>query len=332
LILDELQTRIVLAPLAGGPSTPELAAAVSNAGGLGFLGAGYLTPDDLSDRIRTSRELTSEAIAVNLFIINGGPAPRERYAAYVDALAGEAERFGVAVGQPRFDDDGFDAKLEVVLAASVPVVSFTFGLPSADVLARVKKAGSEAWITATSVDDAKAAADAGAHVLVLQGAEAGGHRGSFEDHDLAPEPLIELVAAVRAQTNLPIVGSGGIARADHAQTALDAGANAVAAGTAFMLAPEAGTTPAHREAIASQTPTAMTRAFTGRLARGIRNRFMLEHAGAPSAYPEIHYATAPIRAAARAAGDPDAINLWAGVRHSQAVARPAAETVKALAG
>jgi nitronate monooxygenase len=97
-----------------------------------------------------------------------------------------------------------------------------------------------------------------------------------------------------------------------------------------MLAPEAGTTPVHRDAIVSPTPTALTRAFTGRLARGIRNRFMLEHPDAPSAYPEIHYATAPIRAAAREAGDPDVINLWAGARHSQAVPRPAAATLRAL--
>jgi nitronate monooxygenase len=332
LILDELDVPIILAPLAGGPSTPDLAAAVSNAGGLGFLGAGYLGVDALAERIELTRALTSSPVAVNVFAINGGPAPRERYAAYVESLAPEAERLGVEVGEPRFGDDEFDAKLEVVLAAAVPVVSFTFGLPSQDVIKRIKAAGAEVWITATSSDDARIAADAGADVLVLQGAEAGGHRGSFEDHDISPVPLPDLVAGVRARTDLPIVGTGGIARPDHAAVALHAGATAVAAGTAFMLAPEAGTTAVHRKAIASQTPTALTRAFTGRLARGIRNRFMLENAAAPSAYPEIHYATAPLRAAARKAGDPDVINLWAGVRHSQAVERPAAETVEALAG
>jgi len=113
---------------------------------------------------------------------------------------------------------------------------------------------------------------------------------------------------------------------------LDAGANAAAAGTAFMLAPEAGTSEAHRAAIASPTPTAYTRAFTGRTARGIRNAFMLDHQDAPRAYPEIHYATAPIRAAARQSGNADLINLWAGTRHAQAVARPAADTVAALSG
>jgi nitronate monooxygenase len=136
---------------------------------------------------------------------------------------------------------------------------------------------------------------------------------------------------VHTLSDVPLVGAGGIATSEHAQRAFDAGATAVAAGTAFMLAPEAGTTPVHRDALLSATPTALTRAFTGRLARGIRNRFLVEHLNAPSAYPEIHYATAPIRAAARKAGDPDVINLWAGVRHAQAVERPAAETVAALA-
>jgi nitronate monooxygenase len=330
VVLDALDTPIVLAPLAGGPSTPELAAAVADAGGLGFLGAGYLTADALGEQLRLTRELTSRPIAVNLFVIGGAAADPATYSAYVSALAPEAERLGAEVGEPRFDDDEFQAKVDALVAEPVPVVSFTFGLPPSAAVERLRAAGSEIWVTVTNPDEAEQAERAGADVLVVQGAEAGGHRGSFKDDDIAPEPLVHLVEAVRTRSDLPIVATGGIATHAHAKLALDAGANAVAAGTAFMLAPEAGTIAVHREAIATQTPTALTRAFTGRLARGIRNRFMLEHVGAPSAYPEIHYATAPLRAAARAAGDPDVINLWAGVRHSQAVARPAADTVRAL--
>jgi nitronate monooxygenase len=197
-------------------------------------------------------------------------------------------------------------------------------------MTRLREVGSEIWLTATSTDEAVKAEVAAADVLVLQGAEAGGHRGSFVDDDSPPTPMVDLVEAVRGISDLPIVAAGGIATSEHAQRVFDAGASAIAAGTAFMLAPEAGTAQVHREAIASPTPTALTRAFTGRLARGIRNGFMLEHPNAPRAYPEIHYATAPIRAAAREAGNPDLINLWAGARHKQAVARPAAETVRAL--
>jgi nitronate monooxygenase len=332
VVLDELAVPIILAPLAGGPSTPELAAAVANAGGLGFLGAGYLTADALGERIQATRVLTDKHIAVNLFVIAEGPADPETYTDYVASLAPEAERLGAAVGEPRFDNDEFDAKVEVLAADPVPVVSFTFGIPPRAAIEKLRAAGSEIWITVTSPYEADEATKIGADVLVVQGAEAGGHRGAF--HDAIAQPIIpleQLLEETRTLTDVPLVGAGGIATNVHVQRALDAGATAVAAGTAFMLAPEAGTSPAHREAIASGTPTALTRAFTGRLARGIRNRFMLEHHDAPSAYPEIHYATAPMRAAARAAGDADAINLWAGARHAQAVERPAAETLAALA-
>jgi nitronate monooxygenase len=331
VLLDELAVPIALAPLAGGPSTPELAAAVANAGGLGFLGAGYLTPDALRERIQATRAQTDKALAVNLFVIAEGPADPDSYRDYVASLAPDAERLGAEVGAPRFDDDEFDAKVELLAADPVPVVSFPLGIPPRAAVDRLRAAGSEIWITVTSPYEADEATKIGADVLVVQGAEAGGHRGAF--HDAIAQsiiPLEQLLEETRTLTDLPLVGAGGIATNVHTQRALAAGASAVAAGTAFMLAPEAGTSSAHREAIASGTPTALTRAFTGRLARGIRNRFMLDHPDAPSAYPEIHYATAPIRAAARAAGDADAINLWAGARHSQAVERPAAETVAAL--
>src|SRR3954469_15495149 len=323
VVLDHLDVPIVLAPLAGGPSTPELAAAVASAGGLGFLGAGYLSADQLRERVQATQAPTQGPIAVNLFVITGGPTPPSVYADYVASLGPDA-------GTPRFDDDAFDAKVDVLVDAPVRVVSFTFGLPPAQAVERLRAAGGEIWQTVTNPDEATLADDAGVDVLVAQGAEAGGHRGSFADDDTAPIPLLDLIAALRERSELPIVAAGGIATGMHVQRVLDAGAVAAAAGTAFMLAPEAGTSQLHREAIASPTPTALTRAFTGRLARGIRNRFLLEHRDAPSAYPEIHYATAPIRAAGREAADSEVVTLWAGTRHALALARPAAETVRAL--
>jgi nitronate monooxygenase len=324
MLLEDQRIGVALAPLAGGPSTPELAAAVANAGGLGFLGAGYLSAEALSERVRATQSLAGgAAIGVNLFVISGGPADPATYADYVASLGPEA-------GEPRHDDDDFDAKVDVLVDNPVPVVSFTFAIPPAHAITRLRDAGSEIWMTVTSTEEAMHAEVASADVLVLQGAEAGGHRGTFVDDDSPPTPIVDLVKAVRAISDLPIVAAGGIATREHVERVLDAGAQAAAAGTAFMLAPEAGTTAVHRQAIASHTPTAFTRAFTGRLARGIRNHFMLEHPDAPSAYPEIHYATAPIRAAGRARGDADVVNLWAGVRHAQAVERPAAETVRAL--
>jgi nitronate monooxygenase len=286
----------------------------------------------MRERVTKARELTRSPIAVNLLVMSEGPADPETYADYVASLKPEAERLGVEIGEPRFDDADFGAKVDLLTADPVDVVSFTFGIPPRDAIDGLRAAGSEIWITVTSAYEAYKATKIGADALVVQGAEAGGHRASFHDAIAKPVmPLEQLLQEVRTLSELPLVGAGGIANSVHAQRAFDAGAAAIAVGTAFMLAPEAGTTAGHREAIASPTPTALTRAFTGRLARGIRNRFMLEHLNAPSAYPEIHYATAPIRAAALKAGDPDVINLWAGARHAQAVARPAAETVAALA-
>jgi nitronate monooxygenase len=167
----------------------------------------------------------------------------------------------------------------------------------------------------------------------VQGGEAGGHRGSFVDRsDLPVTALLPLLRLVRAAVDRPLVAGGGIATGAAVAAVLSAGAAAAQAGTAFLRCPEAGTSDVHRRALASGGKTALTRAFTGRLARGIRNRWMDEHgAAAPIAYPELHHATAPIRAAARARGDAGAVNLWAGEAHALAQERPAAEVVRALA-
>jgi nitronate monooxygenase len=204
-------------------------------------------------------------------------------------------------------------------------VSFTFGCPAPDVLARF-----HSWVTVTSPEEARAAAEAGASALVVQGAEAGGHRGSWVDTpDLQPIGLHALLQLI--DVGVPLVASGGIATAAAVRAALALGARAAQVGTAFLRAPEAGTSQAHRDALASAAPTELTRAFSGRLARGIRNRFLEQHRDAPIAYPEIHYVTAPVRAAARQAGDGEMINLWAGEAHALAQERPAAEIARALA-
>ena len=312
---------IVLAPLAGGPSTSELAAAVANAGGLGFLAAGYLTAGELAKRIACTRELTDEPIGVNLFALTESSVDENALARYELELEREARVRGVRLGEPRFDDDELAAKLDVVTDAQIEVVSFTFGFPPTS-LANV-------WATVTSVDEARTAQATGAHALVVQGTEAGGHRGTWDDRD-DDTALLSLLREIRAAVELPLVAAGGIATRDDVRAALDAGAVAVQAGTAFMLAPEAGTSEPHRRALAAGGQTALTRAFTGRNARGIANRFMRDHPDAPSAYPQIHHLTAPLRAAARAEGDADGVNLWAGTQFARAEARPAGEIVERL--
>jgi nitronate monooxygenase len=187
-------------------------------------------------------------------------------------------------------------------------------------------------VTVTDVDEARAGAEAGADALVLQGVEAGGHRGSFVDRDdRADYGILALLQLVATAVDLPLVATGAIATGEAVAAVLVAGAAAAQVGTAFMRCPEAATSPAHRAALRSPRPTGLTRAFSGRLARGIVNRLQAEHtSAAPIAYPEIHHLTAPLRAHGRSAGDPDVFNLWAGQTHDLALEAPAAEIVALL--
>jgi nitronate monooxygenase len=327
-----LAVPIVGAPLAGGPTTPALAAAVCEAGGLGFLAAGYLTAAAFAADIDTVHGLTSRPFGVNVFYPTRDRVDPADLAAYADRLAGEAARHGVVAGEPRWTDDDWEAKLEVVRRERPAVVSFTFGCPDREIVEELRAGGSSVWCTVTSPAEAEQAGSAGVDALVVQGGEAGGHQGSFHDGSDDPFPLLTLLQLVRRVTSLPLVAAGGIATGEAIAGVLAAGASAAQIGTALLLAPEAGTADAYRRALRGDRPTRLTRAFTGRRARGIVNRFMRDHDGAaPGGYPEIHYVTAPIRAAARASGDGETINLWAGQGYQLTRERPAAELVEELA-
>jgi nitronate monooxygenase len=334
MILDRLSVPIVLAPLAGGSSTPELTAAVSNAGGLGFLAAGYLTAPALKERLDQARALTGAPLGVNVFV-PGQPGDLDAVQAYAATLAEDARGAGAGLGEARYEDDDWAAKIDLLATERVPVVSFTFGCPDREVIDRLHQAGSEAWVTVTTPDEAREAVAAGCDVLVLQGVEAGGHRAVFRDDPGDPSDglgLLSLLQLVRARIDVPLVAAGGIITGGGIAAVLAAGASAAQLGTAFMRTPEAGTADVDRQALASDAPTAVTRAFTGRLARGIQNRFIDQHtAEAPAAYPEVHFLTAPLRRAARAAGNPELVNLWAGQAHQLGREIPAGQLVRELA-
>lgn len=325
--LDQLEHPIVQAPMGGGPSTPALAAAVCEAGGLGFLAAGYKEVDAVRADVEAVRALTPGPFGVNVFA-PPGPAPD---AAAIDTYArtlGEADR----LGDPRHDDDGWAAKLALVCDLRVPVVSFTFGCPVVAEIDRLHAEGCAVWVTVTTTAEAVAARDGGADALVVQGVEAGGHRGSWDDAAPGDVGLLALLQTVGEAVHLPLVATGGIATGRAVAAVLVAGAAAAQIGTALMLAPEAATAPAHRDALGADVPTALTRAYTGRTARGIVNEFMRAHDDdAPIGYPDVHHLTRPLRAAAREAGDADNLHLWAGQAYGLARAEPAGDLVRRLA-
>lgn len=327
---------IVAAPMAGGASTPELVAAVSATGATGFLAAGYLSENTLAEQITRTRELTAEPFGVNLFV-PGTRNPAD-LSAYVERVRGEADRYGVEPGTPHWDDDDYQAKVEMVLAERIPMVSFTFGAPEKNTVDRLHAAGAEVIVTVTTPHEARTAVDVGADVLCVQGGDAGGHRGVFEDDADTPGggTLLGTLAAVglvAATVDVPLIAAGGLVTGADVAAVLSAGAAAAQFGTAFLLADEAGTAPAQRdELLAGTRDTALTRAFSGRPARGLVNRFLTEQSEhAPAAYPQLHHLTRPIRGAAGKEGDPEAMSLWAGQTYSLARPSPAADLVRTLA-
>jgi nitronate monooxygenase len=330
-LTDLLRRPVVVAPMAGGPTTAELVVAAARAGALGFLAAGYKTTEAMAAEIGAVRSATGEPFGVNIFVPGPPCADAAALARYLDSLRADG-----AVGDPSWDDDHFDGKIAALLADPPPVVSFTFGCPSAEVIAALQGSGSIVVVTVTSADEALAAASAGADAVCVQGFEAGAHRGTFVNDD---EPgrdlgLLSLIAQVTAITGLPQIAAGGIMSPRQVNAVLAAGAVAAQCGTAFLRCPESGAHPLHKAALADPryTATILTRAFSGRLARGLVNRFILHHPRAPAAYPEINNATRPLRAAAAAGGDTERMSLWAGQGYRSATTLPAGEIVEMLCG
>lgn len=334
--LTDLSVRMLGAPMAGGPSTPELAAAVTSAGGLGFLAAGMSSAGDLADAIVAARRLTPGPLGVNLFVPQRPAGEPEQIAAFAAALAEEAECYGIALGEPCGGDNEWTAKLEVVCDLRPEVVSFTFGSPSKDECRRLKGVGILNLATITTIREAMIALSAGVDALVAQGPGAGGHRATFDALASPPgHPLEDLVTALVNCFDCPVVAAGGLGTSRDVSRLRAAGAAAVQLGTAFLLADEAGTNPVHRAALRDPRfiETVVTRVFTGRYARALRNRFIEKHDGeAVFGFPDVAMMTAPIQAAAVKLGDPHGTALWAGAAFRHTKTGPAADIVRELAG
>jgi nitronate monooxygenase len=328
---------ILLAPMAGSGGTPELAAAVSNAGGQGAWGGAYANPDEIAAAIRRIRQLTSRPFNINLFVGGYDSDRKVDPQPMLDIMRQAHARLGLPPPVlPPVPANPFDEQFAVVLEERPPVFSFTFGMPSSEQIAMLKKRGIAVSGTATTVDEARRLAQAGVDAIVAQGAEAGAHRGSFaapfEDSMI---PVATLVRDICASVALPVIASGGIMDGRDVAAAMTLGAAAVQLGTAFLPCPESGAHAVYKRALleAKRDATVITRAYSGRPARGIANTFIAMVAGNEQAilpFRQQNDLTRPMRNAAGRLGDAGYISLWAGQGVARSRVMPAAELVRTL--
>lgn len=327
---------IIQGPFGGGPSSIELAAAVSNAGGLGSFGAYSLTPDQIKELVSNLRAATKHAFAINLWIPytakDESRITQDDYRAAVELLTPYYKEVGAA--PPSFDSlfrsQDFDDQVAALIEAAPPAFSFVFGIPNPKVLQACRDKNIVTMGAATNVDEAIALDNAGIDLIVATGAEAGGHRVSFLQHPDESPANSALIPQAADQVRAPIIAAGGIADGRGIVSAFAWGASAVQIGTAFLACDESNATPTHKSAIRSEQSrhTALTRAFSGRFARGIKNRFLLDmqtHSDALPSFPYQNFLTQTLRQGAAKTNNVDLQSLWAGqnaplVKHTRAAA------------
>jgi nitronate monooxygenase len=341
--LLQIDYPIIQGPMAGGPSTPQLVAAVSNSGGLGSLGAGYLTPPQIREAIRTVKSLTSRPFNVSLFIPSP-PAEVEETRARVEQVRGLMQPYLEELGLPPLPatlpppEPSFDEQLEVILAEQVPVFSVTFGIIPADWTKRLKSAGVKLMATATTVNEALAQEEAGVDVVVGQGSEAGGHRGTFQlEAEKALIGTMALIPQMVDRVQVPVVAAGGIMDGRGIVAAMVLGASGAQLGTAFLTTPESGASAPYKQAVLASTEesTAITRAFSGRAARGIRNRFsegMRPYDLSLPPYPVQNSLTRELRQVSARHNSAEYLSLWAGQATRLITTLPASELMARLIG
>ncbi|MGH7526755.1 MAG: NAD(P)H-dependent flavin oxidoreductase [Gemmatimonadales bacterium] len=333
---------IVQGAFGGGLSTAELVAAVTGSGGLGSFGAAGMEPEEIEETTRAIRRLTQGPFALNLWVPLAGAAEALPTPAQYSAAIALLRPFFAELGlePPRLQDvaqtiiPGFDRQVEAVLRVQPRVFSFIFGIPPDDVLRECRRLGIVTLGTATHVAEAEALDAAGVDVIVASGSEAGGHRASFLRPVAEALATSALVPQVVDRVRAPVIAAGGIADGRGAVAALALGAQGVQVGTAFLASEESGATPAHKKALVEgDRSTVLTRAFTGRYARGLVNRFVRQMAPRESelpAYPWQYLITLPLRQAAAQAGAVDLVPFWAGQNAPLARTRTASEVMAFL--
>lgn len=329
---------IILAPMAG-PVTSTLAIEVAEAGGLGSLPCALLSADQFRAELGIIRQRTTKPINVNFFCHTPPQPDLAREAGWRQSLARYYVEFGLDPNMPVANSSRtpFDSALcGLVEEFSPEVVSFHFGLPQDDLLARVKATGAKILSTATTVEEARWLEERGCDAIIAQGAEAGGHRGMFLTENVDTQiGTMALVPQIVDAVSVPVIAAGGIADARGIVAALALGASAVQIGTAYLFCPEAKVSPVHRQALrnARDDATVLTNVFTGRPARGILNRIVRELGPMSDSVPEFPLAggaLAPLRAQSEPKGSGDFMSLWSGQAAKLAIELPARELTRRL--
>lgn len=330
---------IFQAPMAGGITTTTLVSSVSNFGGLGMIGAGYMTPEQIRNQIKEIRRLTTKPFGINLFIPNEFEVSEKKINRATELLQPVKEQLKLKNERPHLptvekERENFHEQLRVIIDGKVPVCSFTFGVPSKEIMTELKKHGIFLIGTATTVAEALLNEEIGMDAVVLQGSEAGGHRGTFAGDD-NPIGLMSLISQVASQVSIPVIAAGGIMDGRGIYDALNLGALAVQLGTAFLTCRESGAHPVYKEAIVNSIDdqTVLTRIYSGKWARGIKNKFYQELKDYEVELPEFpiqNTLTSAIRKAAAQQNNPDYMSLWAGQNASLAKNLTVEEFMKAI--
>lgn len=334
--LNTLRVPIIQAPMAGGVCTPALVAAVANAGGLGSFGFAYSAPQKISDDLGAAKRLTSGPINANFFVFQDVPAPsielQQQAIAAIKHLP-LAHDLRLTAPEPPFCPD-LNAMLEPVWLHRPAVLTFHFGLPHPDILARARLLNIAVGVTATCLADGQVIEAAGADFVVAQGVEAGGHRGTFQPDSLDEDlPALALVKQLSTSLRIPVVAAGGLMTGGDVALATQAGASAAQLGTAFLCCDESGASPAHKHFLLTKPTrgTAFTHAFSGRRAQGLRNRFIDAMQGQPHLpFPLQNTLTSSLRQLALQHDDGEHQSLWAGRAYARARPMGAQELMKVL--
>nr|BFD61812.1 nitronate monooxygenase [Bdellovibrio sp. HM001] len=309
---------IIQGPMAGGFTTAELVSEVSECGGLGSIGAGYMAPESLRLLIQAVKARTRKPFSVNLFIPSDVPVDTSQVEKMKQWLAPYYRELGFAeVPELSFDPGLFEKQWDVVLQEKVPAFSFTFGCLTGSQMQALKAQGVYVMGTATTLAEALVLQEQGCDAVVAQGAEAGGHRGSFLGETFELIPTKELVQTLSLNLKIPVIGAGGICDREGLDKVMTAGASAVQIGTAFLVCDESGASKEYKQALLSARPekSEMIKVFSGRWARGLTNRFTTEmkvHEAEIPPYPLQHWLTTPLRRKAQELGNTDFQSLWAG--------------------